>query len=238
MSALSTAVDVAAAYAWPDGRWTRAMMLTTLNGAIAASDGMTRSLSGPADQLIFAETRRLADATLVGAGTIRAEGYGAMRARPEDQHARSAAGLRPAPVAAIVSRSLDLPWSDPVFGESAQQPIVLTDVHDPSSPALRRARAHAEVIELPGLEPSAMIGALHDRGLSRIVCEGGPALLTHLVEADLIDEYDVTVAPILTGRGHGIVDGPLAAVMRLQLVQAIAQDGFIFTRYLRREGVS
>ena len=78
-----------------------------------------------------------------------------------------------------------------------------------------------------------MIGALRDRGLDRIVCEGGPALLTHLVEADLIDEYDVTVAPILSGAGYWIVDGPLAATKRLRLVQAIAAEGFIFAKYLR-----
>ena len=226
-------LDIAAAYAWPDGRWTRAMMLTTLNGAIAGADGVSASLSGPADQLVFNEARRLADATLVGAGTIRAERYTPMRAQPEHQHARAAAGLRPAPVVAIVSRSLDLPWEDGLFHESAQTPIVLTGVHDPSSPALRLARESAEVIEVADLDAAAMIAALHARGIDRIVCEGGPALLTHLVEADLIDEYDVTVAPVFTGGGFGIVDGPLAASRRLQLAHAVVADGFIFTKYVR-----
>ena len=226
-------VDIAAGYAWPDGSWTRAMMLTTLNGAIAGTDGLSGSISSPTDRLIFDETRRLADAVLVGAGTIRAERYTPMRAKSEHQLVRAAAGLQPAPVVAIVSHSLDLPWQDGLFHESAQQPIVLTDVHDPASPALHQARAHADVIELPGTDAAAMIGALRDRGLDRIVCEGGPALLTHLVEADLIDEYDVTVAPILSGTGYGIVDGPLAATKRLRLAQAIAAEGFIFAKYLR-----
>lgn len=226
-------VDIAAAYAWPDRPWTRAMMLTTLNGAIAGTDGLSGSISSPTDRLIFDETRRLTDAVLVGAGTIRAERYNPMRAKPEHQQARAAAGLHPAPVVAIVSHRLDLPWQDGLFHESAQQPIVLTGVHDASSPALQQARAHADVIELPGIDAAAMIGALRDRGLQRIVCEGGPTLLTHLVEADLIDEYDITVAPILSGTGYGIVDGPLAATKRLRLAQAIAADGFIFTKYLR-----
>lgn len=226
-------VDIAAAYAWPDRPWTRAMMLTTLNGAIAGTDGLSGSISSPTDRLIFDETRRLADAILVGAGTIRAERYNPMRATPEHQPARAAAGLRPAPVVAIVSRSLDLPWQDGLFHESAQRPIVLTGVHDPSSPALQMARAHADVIELPGIDAAAMIGALRDRGLNRIVCEGGPALLTQLVEADLIDEYDVTVAPVLSGAGYGIVDGPTAAVRRMRLVQAMAAEGFIFAKYVR-----
>ncbi len=230
---MTAPVDIAAAYGWPDGPWTRAMMLTTLNGAIAGADGLSGSISSPTDRLIFAETRRLADAILVGAGTIRAERYNPMRAKPEHQQARADAGLQPAPVVAIVSRSLDLPWQDGLFHESWQQPIVLTDRHDPASPALRQARANADVIEVPGVDAAAMITALRDRGLNRIVCEGGPALLTHLVEADLIDEYAITVAPVLSGSGYGIVDGPLAATKRLQLAQVISVEGFIFTRYLR-----
>ena len=225
--------DIAAGYAWPDGPWTRAMMLTTLNGAIAGADGLSGSISSETDRLIFAQVRRMADAILVGAGTIRAERYNPMLAYPEFQEARAAAGQQPAPVVAIVSHSLDLPWQDGLFHESAQQPIVLTGVHDPNSPALQLARAHADVIEISGIDAAAMIGALRDRGLDRILCEGGPSLLTRLIEADLIDEYDVSVAPILTGRGYGIVDGPPAAARRLRLAQAIAADGFIFAKYLR-----
>lgn len=230
---MSVPVDIAAAYPWPDGPWTRAMMLTTLNGAVAGSDGVSKSISSPTDRLIFEETRRLADAVLVGAGTIRAERYSPMVADPAHQQARAEDGLLPAPVVAIVSRTLDLPWQDGLFGESSQRPIVLTGVHDAASPALRAARGHADVIELPGIDAAAMIGALRGRGLNRIVCEGGPALLAQLVEADLIDEYDIAVAPILSGTGQGIVSGPLTATKRLQLAQLISAEGFIFTKYLR-----
>ena len=88
--ALRTPIDVGEAYAWPAGAWTRAMMLTTLNGAIAGPDGLSGSISSATDHLIFAEVRRLADVILVGAGTIRAERYKPMRARPEYQEARAA----------------------------------------------------------------------------------------------------------------------------------------------------
>ena len=231
--ALHTPVDVAEAYAWPAGAWTRAMMLTTLNGAIAGPDGVSGSISTVTDRLIFSEVRRLAEAVLVGAGTIRAERYKPMRARPEHQDARAAAGLRPAPVVVIVSGSLDLPWEEPLFHESAQQPIVLTHVHDPSSDALRRARAGADVEQLRSLDAPSIIDALRARGHLRIVCEGGAQLLTQLSAADRIDEYDITLAPLLTGVGHGIVDGPVGEVKRLDLAQAIADEGFVFAKYLR-----
>lgn len=226
-------VDIAAAYAWPEGAWTRAMMLTTLDGAIAGADGLSGSISSATDRQVFSEVRRLADAVLVGAGTIRAERYNPMRARPEYQEARAAAGLQPAPVVVIVSRSLDLPWQDPLFQESAQQPVVLTGSHDPSSSALKFAQAHADVQQVPDLEARTIIGAMHARGLSRIVCEGGPSLLTQLAAANLIDEYDLTLAPILAGNGHGIIDGPLGEITRLRLAHAFTDEGFVFTSYVR-----
>lgn len=209
------------------------MMLTTLDGAIAGADGLSGSISSATDRLIFSEVRRLADAVLVGAGTIRAERYNPMKARPEYQEARAAAGLQPAPVVVIVSRTLDLPWQDPLFHESAQQPIVLTHVHDSASMKIKRAHAHADVQQIPDLDARTIIGAMHARGLSRIVCEGGPILLTQLAAANLIDEYDITLAPILAGNGHGIVDGPLGEIRRLRLAHAFADEGFVFTSYVR-----
>jgi riboflavin biosynthesis pyrimidine reductase len=230
--AAGSPVDLAAAYAWPEGAWTRAMMLTTLDGAIAGADGLSGSISSATDRLIFSEVRRLADAVLVGAGTIRAERYNPMKAKPEYQEARAAAGLQPASVVVIVSRSLELPWQDPLFHESSQQPIVLTTTHDSSSHELKRAQAHADVHQIPDLEARTIIGAMHARGLSRIVCEGGPSLLTQMAAADLVDEYDITLAPILAGNGHGIVNGPLGDIKRLQLAHAITDEGFVFTKYV------
>jgi riboflavin biosynthesis pyrimidine reductase len=229
----ASSVDLAAAYAWPEGAWTRAMMLTTLDGAVAGADGLSGSISSATDRLIFSEVRRFCDAVLVGAGTIRAERYNPMKAKTEHQEARAVAGLKSAPVVVIVSRSLDLPWQDPLFHESAQQPIVLTGIHEPSSQALVLAQANADVQQIPDLEARTIIGAMHARGLSRIVCEGGPTLLTQMAAADLIDEYDITLAPILAGNGHGIVHGSLGEITRLHLAQAITDQGFVFTKYVR-----
>ena len=56
---------------------------------------------------------------------------------------------------------------------------------------------------------------------------------TQMAAADLIDEYDLTLAPILAGNGHGIVDGPLGEIRRLRLAHAFADAGFVFTSYVR-----
>ena len=157
---------VLAAYPWPDeGPWVRAMMVTTLDGASAGPDGLSGSISSDVDKAVFDAVRRLADAVLVGAGTIRAEGYGAMRAK--DRRRRGAArrpARRPRPVIAIVSPSLDLPWDSELFTGSTEPPLVLTTAA-PTADALargprgarrrrarprRRRRSPGSLVEHPG----------------------------------------------------------------------------------------
>ena len=69
---------LAALYAYPEvppsGRWLRANMVTSLDGA-AALNGRSGGLSGEGDRQVFALLRALADVIVVGAGTARAERY-------------------------------------------------------------------------------------------------------------------------------------------------------------------
>lgn len=226
---------VRAAYAWPEqGRWVRAMMVTTLDGAAAGADGLSGSISGDVDRAVFTAVRRGADAVLVGAGTMRAERYGPMHANPADADARQSAGQAPAPVLVFVSGSLDLPWDAPVFGESAITPIVLTGSNvEPA--ALDRARQHCEVVQLSGeqVQPGPLLAELERRGLRRVVCEGGPSLLESLVAQGLLDEADITVSPMFAGTAKTPRTAGLAEVARLELRHVITGDSFLMLRYAR-----
>jgi riboflavin biosynthesis pyrimidine reductase len=227
--------QVVAAYPWPaDRRWVRAMMVTTLDGASAGPDGLSGSISGDADQAVFSAVRRFADAVLIGAGTLRAERYQPMRARDADADARREQGLAPAPRLAIVCRSLDLPWSEPVFSQSALPPLVLTGAGaDPV--ALERVPDTCEVVLLAGetVSPAAVLAAMEERGLRRIVCEGGPTLLHDIVSAGMLDEADITVSPTFTGTGTSPRTPSLDRVAEFGLDQVITADGFLMARYLR-----
>lgn len=227
---------VLAAYPWPEeGPWVRAMMVTTLDGAAAGPDGLSGSISSAADKAVFRAVRRRADAVLVGAGTIRAESYGAMRAADRDAEARGAAGQRPAPVLAVVSPSLDLPWDTEVFTGSDEPPLVLT-VADPPADALARARdARADVVHAPGgdVAPRWILDTLVDRGLRRVVCEGGPRLLEAVTGAGLLDEADITLSPAFAGHAHVTATDGLAEIATLELVHVLTADGFLMNRYVR-----
>ena len=228
---------LAASYPWPQRRWLRAMMLQTLDGAPVGADGRSKSLSVPADMRVFAEARRLADAVLIGAQTMRAERYRPLLAKPQAQSVRAEAGLAPAPRLVIVSRSLDLPWDEPVFGESAVKPLVITS-DGASGFNVEEASEIVDVVVLPGkvVDPHALVDALHERGLDRITCEGGPRLLGELARADLVDEADITIAPLLTGGGQIHTGEPVVDARRFDLAGVLEEDGYLFTRYVRAAG--
>ena len=92
-----------------------------------------RALGSETDTLLLTELRTLADAVLIGSGTLRAEGYGRMVGDPGRVARREAAGLAPTPTAVLLSRSLDLPWGAGLFA-AAGQPVVAYTGSDAEPP--------------------------------------------------------------------------------------------------------
>jgi riboflavin biosynthesis pyrimidine reductase len=214
----------------------RANMVVSADGAVSV-DGRSGGLSGPADRMVFTVLRSLADLILVGAGTARAERY-----RPV-QADEIWAGLRPAgvpvPPIAVVSGRLNLYADSPLLAAAAPaaQTIVITTAA--ASPDRRAAIARrARVIEAgqDRLDLVAAVRALHELGYGRILAEGGPTLLGHLAEAGLLDELCLTTSPVLAGGSAGriLTSPPLCA--RLSLAHVLADDGFLFSRYVRDPG--
>lgn len=225
------------AYAWPvSGTWVRAMMVMSLDGAITGADGRSGSISSATDRAIMKEVRRLSDVVLIGAGTMRAEEYSPMKANTAAVDERRRNGQDDAPVIAIVSASLDLPWELPAFSDSHRQPIVITTTECDES-AARIAEQYCELVRIAGMDedPGAIIDALAERGLSRIICEGGARLLGDLTRADRIDEFDVAVSPTFANNGQALLHAQLNSPVRLSLSRVLLDEGFLFTRYLRTE---
>src|SRR5690606_8279278 len=131
-------------YQPPRARWLRANFVTSLDGAVEVG-GVSGQLSSPADQLLLHTLRMQCHALLVGAGTLRREGYGPIRLDESSRAWRRAHGLAPDPVLALVSRRLDLDPGHAMFTEAPARPIVFTCE---AAPAERRAAlaATAEVV--------------------------------------------------------------------------------------------
>jgi riboflavin biosynthesis pyrimidine reductase len=215
--------------------WLLVNMITSLDGAVSI-DNRSGGLARPADKAMFSALRAVGDVVLAGAGTVRAEHYGPARPSADLRAARRDRGQAEVPRVAIVTRSLDLDLTRPLFTEGEVRPYVLTCE---SSPPERRtaAAAVADVIVAGDVTvdlPAAM-AALHDREVRTITCEGGPHLNGDLVLADLVDEWALTLTPLLVGGdARRSTSGPLPpAPLEMHLDRLLEGDGLLLTRWLR-----
>ncbi|MFC8671000.1 pyrimidine reductase family protein [Streptomyces sp. NPDC057199] len=217
--------------------WLRANMVSTLDGA-AQHDGRSQPISSAADMRIFGTLRGLADVVVVGAETVRQEGYRPARAREDFAALREAAGQGPAPAIAVVSASLDLDFSLPLFTSPLVPTLVLTGAAAAPDRIAAAEKAGAQVViagDGMGVDPARAVRALAERGLCRLLTEGGPRLLGQLVAAGVLDELCLTVSPMLTaGDAQRIAGGPPVAVpRRFELTSLLEEAGFLFSRYRR-----
>jgi riboflavin biosynthesis pyrimidine reductase len=200
----------------------------------ATVQGLSGGLQTPGDNRVFTLLRDLADVVLVGAGTIRIEGYGALRSGPQRRRRRAALGRAEHPVLAVVSARLDLDPGAELFTAAPVPPVVIT--HRSSPEAARAALATVADVLVAGeseVDLPAALAALAGRGLPRILSEGGPRLFGSLLAAGCVDELCLTVTPRLTGPGAvRIVAGPpLPVPVPVRLAGLLEEDGALFCRY-------
>lgn len=216
-------------------------MVASADGAIAV-DGRTAAMSSAGDRQVFHYLRSLADVILVGAQTVRAERYGPPKLSAERQAERVARGQAPLPRIAIVSGSLDLDWSTPIFHEPASRPFLI--VPGSSDPGRRAAAAEVAEVIVVGEQRADMVAALqalHAQGAGVVLCEGGPTLNGELALAGCIDEVCLTVAPVLVGGSSrtGILGATvLPEVQPLEVALLLEEEGNLFFRYQQRGEVA
>lgn len=228
-------------YAYPDTSarpWTRANMVATLDGAATGNDGRTASINTEADLVVYTLLRDLADVILVGAGTARLEGYRRPVRRTGKRAERAVAqGRAPHPELAVVSRGAHVP---PLLAAPAPDrgEVLMITCAAAGPDALARARralgadrviiAGEDEVDLP-----LVTAVLHERGLPRVLCEGGPRLLADVAAAGVLDEMCQTVVPLLAGgTAPRITEGTPADVdLRPRLL--LEADGTLLHRWIR-----
>ncbi|WP_286149089.1 pyrimidine reductase family protein [Mycobacterium sp. IS-1496] len=208
----------------------RANMIFSADGA-AAFAGRAGPLSDPLDQALLRALRGFADVVLVGAGTVRAEHYGPVRV---DAMPQGRPPHQPIPPIAVVSLSGVLP--DSLFADPAQRPILVTTQRAADERGLRPDRRRDVVIAGEHtVDASDVLVEFRSRGLSRVLCEGGPTLLDELVTADVVDEICVTVSPTLAGvQDVGRGAGALASPRSMRLDHALTHADYLYLKYSRR----
>ena len=242
----------------PDRPTILANFVETLDGIVALGGGDLAG-GGPIsgfhepDRFVMGLLRAIADVVVVGAGTLR--GSNAHQWTPGHVHPRSAAafadwrtamGLAPNPTTVFVTGSGDIPVRHPGLTDPAVPVVILTTDAGRERLAGQPLAGHVrlEVIDTTSSISGDDVGALAARlGARLVLTEGGPHLLGRLIEADVLDEVFLTLAPQVVGRAGdgrlGLVEGVSIAPedSRWQDLVSVRRSGdHLMMRYRRGFG--
>lgn len=207
-------------YRLPREDWLRLNLISSVSGSATGSDGTSETLTNTADRLILGVIRALSEVVVVGAASVRAEGYFVPRKG----------------ALAIVSRSGDfsghrikdtgahgtvLILCPAAVADRARDTIGLTDV---------------TIVTVPDVDGSltadAIVAALRAAGYRSIVAEGGPALATQLLLGGVVDELCLTTSPVLNGGTLPLFGSRAFDGHPLTLDQLLIDDGgFTYARW-------
>jgi riboflavin-specific deaminase-like protein len=174
----------------------------SLDGRIATVSGHSSYINGPEGIAHLHRLRALVDAVVVGAGTVRAD----------DPQLTVRCVDGPSPVRVVIDPRGTLPATARAFADDGIHRIVVT-----CRPADCAAGHDIETIPLPDtagrIEPRAILDALVERGLRRVLIEGGAQTVSSFLSAGCLDRLHVVVAPMILGSGIAGLDLPPIADM-------------------------
>lgn len=234
-----------------------ANFVSTLDGVVsyatpeAAGGGEISGFHAP-DRFVMSLLRGLADAVLIGAGTLRAgigeawtPDYIYPDAADEIAELRRRLSLAPQPSTVVVTASGDVDTSHPGLA-SPDVPALMVTTRRGARRIGRPHRSNVEVVVTgeERVEPCALLDELGRRGFGAVVCEGGPHLTASLIEQQLVDELFMTLAPQIAGRSESnrrlaLVEGVAFSVADApwwRLASLGRSGDHLFLRYRRRGG--
>ncbi len=179
--------------------WLRLKVAATLDGRTALHDGRSQWLTGGVARADGHAWRRRAGAVLTGIGTIRDDD-------PRLDVREVPTTLQPAPV--VVDSALALPLTARVLAGGRQ--CIVAAVRDDCGRSAALEAAGAKVLLLPGpagrVDLDALLQRLAEDGINELHVEAGATLNGALLQAGLVDELLLYLAPTLLGPGRGIAD--------------------------------
>jgi riboflavin-specific deaminase-like protein len=196
----------------------------------ATIDGRSGAIGSDTDTAVLVALRTHPDAVMIGAGTLRAEGYGRVVSDPAKRRLRERRGLSPDPLTVIVSNRLEIPWEAPLFRDGGGEVLIFTasDREAPDTATPVEIVRHESRVDLVSL----LAELRGERGIASLLCEGGPTLHGELLAASLVDELFVTRSPRLAGGvGPGLFVGLEAHTRELELLWLCEAGGELYARY-------
>jgi riboflavin biosynthesis pyrimidine reductase len=204
-----------------DGRpWVGLCMIASLDGSTVV-DGRSGALGNATDSAVFGALRRAADTIVVGATTVRLESYGPPKKAGQRIGVITSSGAVDPDTDLFTSGAgfLILPEDGPPAPVSAGRPV---DVVRAGTGRVDLDLALRRLDTL--MDPPTFVQA-----------EGGARLNGSLLDADCVDELDLTISPVLAG-GDGArpVAGAHPSLARFALAHlATDEDSFLYGRWTR-----
>lgn len=169
----------------------------SLDGRIATASGHSKYINGPAGLAHLHRLRSLVDAVVVGVGTAIAD--------DPQLTVRHVEGPNPARV--VIDPRGRIPFGARVLAEDGVRRLIVTVKGRDHA-----ATGRAEILALPAagdrIAPAAILAALAERGLRRILIEGGANTVSAFYTAGCLDRLHVIVAPIILGDGRASLTLP------------------------------
>jgi 5-amino-6-(5-phosphoribosylamino)uracil reductase len=184
-------------------------MATSLDGRISTRTREHFALGTRHDRRLMDVLRSKSDAVIVGAGTVRHDGFPILVRDREVRRRRTGRGLPPHPVNVILSSGLDLPTNRKIFQRPDTDKLVFTTSLAPAA-RVRRIGRIAEVVVLRGkmVRPAAVLRELAARGMREVLVEGGGELHFAFAREHLVDDIYVTITPrLIGGDAPSLLDG-------------------------------
>ncbi len=219
----------------PERPYTLLSCSVSIDGYIAGAASRLL-LSNEADFDRVDEVRASCDAILVGATTVRNDNPRLVVRSRERREERQARGLAPSPIKVTVSRRAELDAQADFFTAGEAEKLVYC-----ARSSVREARARLEPVAtiVDGghtVEMYTVSGDLAERGVERLMVEGGGNVHTQFLTADLVDELQLVVAPVFVGDSEAprfVRDGlfPWNAARRAKLAEVRQIGDVVLLRY-------
>jgi diaminohydroxyphosphoribosylaminopyrimidine deaminase / 5-amino-6-(5-phosphoribosylamino)uracil reductase len=167
----------------------------SLDGRIALPDGRSQWISGDADLVHTHRLRALCDAVIVGARTVAAD----------DPRLTVRRVSGPNPVRVVIDPAARLEPDRKVFADEEAETLRVC-----AEGQGQQDDEETVVLPAPGgrFDPAALVAALRERGIGRILVEGGGLTASQFVVSRVADRLHLVVAPVLLGAGCPSFDLP------------------------------
>ncbi len=213
-------------------------MAMTVDGKITSTHREYANFTSDLDRRTMDRLRAEADAILIGAGTLRSDDPPLHVRDPEMRRHRRSLGKPDHLLRIVVTAGGALDTSSSFFGSAGTVPPLVVTVENLDANRVEQLQARAEVVQFGTdfVDLERMMAFLDDRGVKRLLVEGGGEMNWELLRLGLVDEIYVTMAPVLLGGREAptLLEGagwPMDRRCNLRLLELHREGDEIYCRY-------